>query len=226
MGLLTPADWKAQWISWKNPDADADLAGVRWIWVAGQDAFKVVPKTTAIFRGTVNIPEKPREGALFLAVRGNCVAKVNGREVARKREWFSFDRQDVTESLVVGENTIEVTVTSGTPSPFGPSAGAKTVPAAFSALLKIRRFDGPVLRFATDGHWEGRLDSRSDWRPSQVVGHLSDKEMGHPGPIPQPAPEIRRGCRLHAQIPSGRVYVIAVGRIPWDTHSIREGAGA
>ena len=211
MGLLTPADWKAQWISWKNPDADADLAGVRWIWVAGQDALKVVPKTTAIFRGTVNIPEKPREGALFLAVRGNYVAKVNGREVARKRGWFSFDRQDVTESLVVGENTIEVTVTSGAPSPFGPSAGAKTVPAAFSALLKIRRFDGSVLRFATDGHWEGRLDSRSDWRPSQVVGDLSDKELGDPGQMPQPAAELRREFALSEKIRRARLYVTALG---------------
>src|SRR6266851_3629643 len=175
MGLLTPADWKAQWISWKNPDADADRAGVRWIWVAGQDALKVAPKTTAVFRGTVNISEEPREGVLFLAVRGNYIAKVNGREAARKHEWNTFDRQDVTDSLIVGENTIDIKVTAGTPSPFGPSAEAKTVSAALAAVVKISLLDGSVLRFATDGRWEAKLETQSEWRASQVIGELSDK---------------------------------------------------
>src|SRR5207253_6332612 len=58
MGFLTPDDWKAQWISWKNPEADADRAGIRWIWIAGQDALKVEPNTSAVFRELVNIPEK------------------------------------------------------------------------------------------------------------------------------------------------------------------------
>src|SRR5712664_4960956 len=91
MGLLAPADWKAQWISWKNPEADADRAGVRWIWVESQDALNVAPKTSAIFRRVVKISEKPREGTLFLAVRGSYAAKVNGREVAKKRDWNTFD---------------------------------------------------------------------------------------------------------------------------------------
>jgi len=211
MGLLTRADWKAQWISWENPEADVDRAGVRWIWVARQNALKVAPKTTAVFRGVVNVSGKPREGTLFLAVRGNYIVKVNGREVARKREWFSFDRQDVTDSLVVGENIIEVTVTAGTPSPFGPSAGAKTVPAALAALLKISHFDGSLLRFATDGHWEGKLDSQSDWRASQVVGDLSDRQLGDPGQMAQPAAELRREFALSEKIRSARLYVTALG---------------
>ncbi len=211
MGLLTPADWKAQWISWKNPEADADRAGVRWIWVAGQDALKVAPKTTAVFRGKVNIPEKPREGALFLAVRGNYTAKVNGREVARKHEWNTFDRQDITDSLIAGENIIEVAVTAGTPSPFGPSAGAKTVPAALAGLVKISRFDGSVLRVATDGRWQGKLETKSDWQASQVIGELSDKQLGDPGQMPQPAVDLRREFALSEKVRSARLYVTALG---------------
>ena len=33
-GLLHPSDWKASWIYWKNPEDQADRAGMRWIWLA------------------------------------------------------------------------------------------------------------------------------------------------------------------------------------------------
>lgn len=211
MGFLTPDDWKAQWISWKNPEADADRAGIRWIWIAGQDALKVEPNTSAVFRELVNIPEKPREGALFIAVRGNYAARVNGHEVSRKRAWTSFDRQDITDLLVVGENTIEVTVTAGTPLPYGPDAGAKTVPVALAALVKISHFDGSVLRFTTNENWAAKLESQSSWQPSQVIGDLSDKRMSDPGPIPQPAVELRREFDLPERVLSARLYVTALG---------------
>lgn len=212
MGLLSPADWKAQWINWKNPQSDADGAGIRWIWVAGQGALKVEPKTTAVFRGLVNISEKPREGTLFIAARGNYFAKVNGHEVGRKRGWISFDRQDITDSLVVGENTIEVTVTAGMPSPFGASAGAKTVPAALAALVKVSHLNGSVLRFPTNEHWEGKLESQSNWQPSQPIGDLiTDERMGDPGPMPQPAAELRREFDLSGVVKRARLYVTALG---------------
>jgi alpha-L-rhamnosidase len=211
MGLLSPADWKAQWISWKNPDSDADRAGIRWIWVAGRDALKVEPKTTAVFRGLVNISDKSREGTLFIAVRGNYIARVNGHEVGRKREWISFDRQDITDSLVVGENVVEVTVTTAAPSPFGLSAGAKTAPAALAALVKVSHFDGSVLRFSTNEHWEGKLESQSSWQPSQTIGGLSDERMGDPGPMPQPAAELRREFDLSEVVQRARLYVTAFG---------------
>lgn len=212
MGMLAPEDWKAHWISWKNPEADADRAGVRWIWVAGQDALNVAPKTTAVIRRVVSISEKPSEGALFLAARGNYVAKVNGREVARKHEWDTFDRQDITDSLIVGENTIEIAVTAGTPSQFGPpSSGAKTVPAALAGLLRISRFDGSVLQVATDGRWQGKLEKQSEWQAAQVIGELSDKRLGDPGPMPQPAVELRREFALSEKVRNARLYVTSLG---------------
>ena len=211
MGLLSPADWRAQWISWKNPESDADRAGIQWIWVAGQDALKVEPKTTAVFRGLVNISDKPREGTLFIAVRGNYIARVNGHEVGRKREWISFDRQDITDSLVAGENTVEVTVTAATPSSFGPSAGAKAVTAAFAALVKVSHRDGSVLRFPTNEHWEGKLESQSSWQPSQTIGDLRNERIRDPGPMPQNAAELRRDFDISDVVKRARLYVTALG---------------
>ncbi len=112
MGLLHATDWKAKWIRWKNPEDDADRQGIRWIWVPGQDALAVVPKTAAKFRVTVDLPEKAKEAVLLLATRGDFVAKVNGHEVDAKSRWTTFDRRDISDQLVVGKNEIEVTVTA------------------------------------------------------------------------------------------------------------------
>src|SRR5256885_4833857 len=164
-----------------------------------------------VFRGLVNLTEKPREGDLFVAVRGDYVARLNGHEVARKKGWISFDRQDITDFLSVGENIVEVSVTSSTPSPFGPYAGAKVVPAALKALVKISRFAGPVLRFSTNEHWQGRLESQPSWQPANVIGEAAEKQMGDPGPLPQPAAELRREFELPDGVQRARLYVTALG---------------
>jgi alpha-L-rhamnosidase len=59
-GLLNKEDWTARWITWTNPEEAADRAGIRWIWVAGQDALKMAPKVSAEFRTEVDVAEKPR----------------------------------------------------------------------------------------------------------------------------------------------------------------------
>ena len=46
-GLLHASDWKAKWIRWNNPEDEADRKGIRWIWLPGQDALAVYPKTSS-----------------------------------------------------------------------------------------------------------------------------------------------------------------------------------
>jgi len=208
---LGATDWKAKWIAWANPGEDADRAGVRWIWVAGQDALSMAPKTVAEFRVDVDVPEKPRDATLFLLVRGAFVAKVNGHEVGAKRDWHEFDREDVTHQLVAGKNTIEVTLTA--PAPRGPEAEAKPQKAALAGLLKITRGDGTITRVSTDGAWQGRLASESAWQPANVVADLSDKRLGEilPGAISRPAALLRHGFAVSKPVKSARLYATALG---------------
>jgi len=211
MGLLHAAYWKAKWIRWKNPEDDADRQGIRWIWIPGQDALAVVPKTAAKFRVTVDLPEKAKEAVLLLATRGDFVAKVNGHEVDAKSRWTTFDRRDISDQLVVGKNEIEVTVTAPEPPQWGPNAGARTTMAALAALVKITRSNGSAMRLPTGEKWEVSLKNESRWRPAGVVADLTDKKLGDPGPLPQPAASLRRTLSLSKNVRSARLYVTALG---------------
>jgi len=211
MGLLHARDWEAKWIRWQNPEDDADRQGIRWIWMPGQDALAVVPKTAAKFRVRVDLPEKAKEAVLLLASRGDFVAKVNGHEVDAKSRWTTFDRRDISDQLVVGRNEIEVTVTAPPSPEYGPNAGAKTVTAALAALLKITRSDGSTMRLPTGEKWEASPKKKSRWRPARVVADLTDKKLGDPGPLPQPAAYLRRTLALSKSVQSARLYVTALG---------------
>ena len=210
-GLLHAADWKAKWIRWKNPDDEADRRGIRWIWVPGQDALSVVPNTAGTFRVTVKLSEKAKEAVLLLATRGDFVAKVNGHEVDAKSRWTTFDRRDISDQLVVGENSIEVTVTAPAPPEYGPKAGAKTTMAALAALVKITRSNGSTIRLPTSGHWKASLEKTSSWQSAHVVADLTDKRLGDPGELPQPAAYLRRTLALSKNVQRARLYVTALG---------------
>jgi len=223
-GLLHPTDWRAKWIRWKNPEDDADRQGIRWIWVPGQDAHSVVPKTAATFRVTVKLPEKAREAVLLLATRGDFVAKVNGHEVDAKSRWTPFDRRDISDLLVVGKNQVEVTVTAPESPDFGPNAGTKTTMAALAALVKITRSNGTTMRFPTNKHWKASLEKTSRWQSAHVVADLTDKRLGDPGELPQPAAYLRRTLTVSKSVQSARLYVTALGSYRVSLNGSRVGA--
>ncbi len=210
-GLLHAADWKAKWIRWNNLEDADDRKEIRWIWVAGQDALAVAPKTAATFRVTVKLSEKPREAVLLLATRGDVVARVNGREVDAKSRWTTFDQRDISDQLILGENSIAVTVTAPDSPESGPKAGAKTAAAALAALVKITRMNGTVMRFPTDEHWKASLEKTSDWKAARVVAELTDRRLGDLGELPQPAAYLRRTIALSKNLRSARLYVTALG---------------
>ena len=211
MGLLHTGDWKAKWIAWKNPEDQADREGIRWIWLKGQDGLAAVPKTSATFRVTVPIREKPRDAALFLTVRGDATAKVNGHDVGGKREWSAFDRKDITDQLVVGQNLIEVHLTAPDAPEERPNAGQKPTKAALAALIKIQLADGSVKRIFSDTKWQASRENANRWESVSIVGDLTEKRLGNPGPLPQPAAYLRRTLAVTKNIESARLFVTALG---------------
>ncbi len=211
MGLLHPGDWQAKWIHWKNLEEGTDRTGIRWIWVPNEDALAVAPKQSATFRLKFSLTEKARQAVLALTARGTFVAKVNGHEVDSKRGWESFDRRDISDELVVGSNTVEVTVTAPESPQYGPGAGAKTTKSGLAALLKIVAANGRTTLFPTDQKWEASLEGQPGWHPAQIVADLSDKRLGDPGPLPQPAAYLRRQFAISRNVQRARLYATALG---------------
>jgi alpha-L-rhamnosidase len=211
MGLLHPSDWKASWIYWKNPEDEADRAGMRWIWLAGEDAFAAQPKKVVNFRVSFKLAEKPRTADLSLAVRGDFVAKVNRRSIDSKHGWGSVDWRDISDELVVGNNAVEVTVTAPPAPERAPDAGATTVQAGLAALVKITNGNGTILRFPTDQHWMAEPEGNSNWQQAKVVADLQDKRLGDPGPLPEPAACLRHEFRVAKSVRRARLYVTALG---------------
>jgi alpha-L-rhamnosidase len=210
MGLLHPEDWKAKWITWKNPDEEADRAAIRWIWAPGGDVLATPPETKVQFQATLDISRKPENAALFIAVHGAYQAKVNGREVGSKSRWDGFDRRDISSELVVGKNLIEVEVTSPPAPESGPAEDSKSV-AGFASLLKLANPGGTSFRFASGPDWKARVENGSKWQPAQIVGDLADMRFGDPGPLPQPAAYFRQTKNITRPVRRARLYVTALG---------------
>ena len=211
MGLLRPEDWKAKWITWKNPDDEADRKDIRWIWVKGQDALAATPQSSVMFRTNVRLPEAPTTAVLYLAVRGDYIASVNGHEVGKKHEWGTFDRRDIVEELKVGDNLLEIKVTAPEIPRWGPNAGAKAAKAALAALVKITQANGSIQRFPSGEQWQAAPENETSWQAANVVGELADKNLGDPGPLPQPAASFRRTIEVSKKVASARLYVTALG---------------
>lgn len=210
-GLMTPDNWTAQWITRKNPEDDADRAGVRWIWVSGQDALSVPPKTAASFRTTLDLPEKPFSAALFIRARADFKVRVNGTETGAKKDWSDFDRQDIGDRLIAGKNVIEVDASTLEPPFWMPHEAGKGAPAGIAVLIKVTGPGGQLSRFFSDATWEARLAGGQDWKPANAAADLNDKRFSDAGPLPQPAALLRRDFPVTRRVQSARVYVTALG---------------
>jgi alpha-L-rhamnosidase len=211
MGLLQPDDWKAKWISWKNPADHADRAAIRWIWVPGQDPLATTPGTKVQFQTTLTLSRKPQEAFLYIAVRGDYKAKVNGHQVGSKSRWDAFDKRDISDELVTGENLIDVEVTTPPSPEYSPNHGAKNTMGGFAALIKLINSDGSITRHATGSDWKARFESASNWHSAQIAGDLTDQRFGDPGPLPQPAAYFRRNVNISKVVARARLYLTALG---------------
>ena len=210
MGLLQQSDWSAQWITRTEREAAADLAGIRWIWAAGQDPLQATPKSVFVFHTIVKLEEKPKDAALFVLARGDFKSKINGRQVGAKHQWHEFDREDVTDQLRPGKNSIDITVTIAEPNSLGPDAGSKPK-GALAGLLKITRPNGSVVRVFTNSEWKARAQEQSKWKKASVVAQLGDEKFGKVPPLPPPAALFRRSFEVAKTPRSARLYVTALG---------------
>jgi alpha-L-rhamnosidase len=211
-GLST---WQAQWITRKDPAAEAELKAIRWLWLPGADAMHVTKGTTAHFRYTLHLASNPIAASLHVDARGKFVARVNGTETGHHDEWNAFDREEIKSLLHAGDNTIEIDEEA---RPNGNAAAGS--PAALAASIHITSADGREQRIVSDKRWEARGNDSAAWQPAEQVGPLSmamsiapDRHTAIPGPdrIVTDASLLRKDFDLGSDVRSARLSITALG---------------
>jgi alpha-L-rhamnosidase len=205
MGLLAPSDWTAKWIAWKD-QLDEDRAGIRWISSGPVDPAPPLPRPASTFRLRFDVGA-PSDVALFVAATPGYQIRVNGRLVASRRDWNTFDRQDITGEIAAGQNLVEIAI------PAQPGGGRGPTPPApkLAALLKIVNADGKIERHATGEAWEARLGD-GEWGAATAAGELGSLPLAPvPGDLPQPAALLRHEFTIAKRVRSARLYVTAAG---------------
>lgn len=225
-GLLDKSDWKAQWITRADPDEPSERAALRWMWVEGHDAFAAPYSSTATFRLEFNIQGAPRNVALYQLARAASKVTVNGRPAGGKDGGFlAFDRQDVTELVRPGRNTIEIAITTPPPpkppvrdpaTGFDPPVSGETrgprKATAVAALLRITGAGGTVERIYSGSRWQARFGASGAFQPAADLAPLSDARFGPAsGTLPGAASLLRREFPVGKALKSARLYITALG---------------
>lgn len=179
MGLLSPSDWKAEWIGYDAPrkgEEDVPFSGSQWIWFAG-DKDRQLPEGVRYFARTVEVPESKNitRAILHIAAGDRFALAINGRIIARSElshgSWKEPQRVDLTQLLHTGVNLILVKVENTSPG----SAG-------LLASMVLQFTDTRKMFILTDRKWLS-TDSTGDewfrqkaeeihWPPVRVVGNF------------------------------------------------------
>ena len=198
MGLLNKSDWKAQWVSRPDPEQQADRkAGVKWIWVAGEDAIKHVSPGKRFFRYNLDLPTSPQKATLLVSGRNSMEAFVNGTKVGLSSTWGTFEVLDIEHALKTGSNDISVTVTTdGT--------------GGMAALLKLTQANGSIRRIPSDEKWQASTSQDSGFAAAAVIADLGAKPIADPWP-PQPASYFQTAFTAKKNVNRARLYVTSLG---------------
>jgi alpha-L-rhamnosidase len=214
-GLLNAADWKAQWITRKDPIAEQEMNSVRWIWLPNSDAMHVPSSTPAFFQYHLHLADAPIAASLHVLARGQFTARVNGKVTGHHSEWGAFDREEIAYLLHAGDNEISVEVIS-----HRAGAPPATSPSAFAASIRITHPDGKEDRIVTNENWQARSTSDAAWQPAQSVGPLAlrfgigtDRQQAIPGPdrVSTDASLLRKNFSVGAPIRAARLSITALG---------------
>ena len=150
MGLLSPADWKAQWIGLSMPE----------------DSTQPSP----VFRKEFTTKKKVASATVYVTAQGMYEARINGRRIGEDYltpGWTAYQKRmqyqayDVTQQLTNGANAIGVTLGSGWWRGYIGFANDRAFYGSELALLlqlDIEYTDGSRETIGTDGSWKCTTD--------------------------------------------------------------------
>jgi alpha-L-rhamnosidase len=226
MGLLSPADWKGQWITPDRPMERGDYdSNPKWIWAANEDARSHAAVGKREFRSVFTLPQTPKAATLMITGKDNLAAWINGKPVleespmskfGRPRDPWGYFRTLVATDLEAGRNSIAAEVTV-----YKPEWERAGISAGLIVMLRVEMPDGTVQRITSGTDWKttsGQNDStwiEKDFNDSAWAGAGVAAEVGQdPFGTPWPAESISwlgRNFHIAKTVRIARIYSSALG---------------
>jgi alpha-L-rhamnosidase len=156
LGLLDPADWKAEWIGLDGTNDPVFLSGTNWIWHPEGDPTTAAPVGERYFRRVFELPMDRRVvHAEYLATADDqCKAFINGRDVGGRDNYRTVKQSDLTNDLHPGRNLIAI---------IGMNKGDAPSPAGVIGILTIEFDRGEPLVLITDDQWKASTTVAPGW---------------------------------------------------------------
>ncbi|NJN28077.1 MAG: hypothetical protein HC819_19945 [Cyclobacteriaceae bacterium] len=186
--MMSPSDWKAQWISDQNslPEKDEDF---------------YIPTPGPLLRKEISLKKEVKKARLYIAGLGYSIAYINGQRVGDHMldmPWTQFDKQvtyntfDVTSMLVRGDNALGVMLGNGWYNPMPIKLFQRwnlrdylTVgKPCLMAQLRITFVDGSTQTIVSDTSWKagkGPILMNSVYLGETYDARLEQKGWQNPG---------------------------------------------
>ena len=156
MGMLSPADWHAQWIGQDGVDTTNFVADTSWIWFPVGEPEKSAAPATNYYRRVVTIPAGRKiRSALFQYTGDNeCRGWINLFDLGARNNHRTVKWNDVTTRLEPGQTYVF--------SLTGRNTGTNK-PAGVIASLTIEFTEGEPLVIRTDEQWKVSSVEEPGW---------------------------------------------------------------
>ncbi|HEX7072349.1 MAG TPA: alpha-L-rhamnosidase N-terminal domain-containing protein, partial [Rhodothermales bacterium] len=207
-GLLSPGDWRAEWINAEDELAAADRkAGLAWIW----SAEPLDPRLHG-FRIDFSAPSDLVDADILVSGKDELVAVwVNGQPVELPEHSYWGTLQPVSGRLRPGRNSLCLAVRAETES-FWPADGG-----AAGALLRLHRANGETERVVSDPSWRVMVDPPAGWHAEDfdasawnAAQRSGSRAFGDPRP-PEPVMLLRTDFAVEEAPVGARLYATALG---------------
>lgn len=230
-GLMDQAAWKASWIGYEEPEAQAVReANAEWITNAATTSEKTEGDTHHDFRFTFDLKKEVRHATLYTTGRDTAAAWVNGKQVMESQPfppwhqmpWKSYAMADISKQLQSGKNLVAIEIVRyrlerrrGVPD---------DSQAPMSATVYVELADGSTQVFKSSATgWKASLDASGDWHSAgfddagwkDAIAYVPPS-FSFDGPTGDPWPtdsvkSLRKTFEATKKIASARVYVTALG---------------
>jgi len=233
MGLLSTADWQAQWIGydashWEvlgTEEAKAiSLDDCKWVWFGEGDPRKSDQKGRRFFRRKIEISrslgyardkdKKIKRARFRLAANNDVIFFLNGKEIHRIPGLKLSETIDISDKLKAGSNTLAIESTNENDAANHAVLAGKLL-IEFETGHETVSIDGSwKASDARQKNWQKPRFNDASWHNAEEIAKVGDKPWGKLSEdelvLPPPA-YLRKVFPVKRPVKRAMVYVSALG---------------